>query len=163
MITPFASNFGRQHTLEMTEDGVNPVFFTHDLCFLVAIEVNAENDDGLDNEIATQIWASACYYDALLCGVDYSAYCKGYENEYLTIVEKLGFELSRKKLLSKKPYYDIGVILHDAIDALDIILGVDCECELADDMRTKGIFNEWKNDISDLQNRLRLHAEKHRN
>lgn len=117
----------------------------------------ALNDKSVDIESATEIWAAACMLDNALNDRDYSSECIGYGDEYLTAVEMLKQDIAKKKLFSSKPKYNLSVALQNCIDALDCILGIEFESELADKMRAKGCYSEFENLIIDLQNNLSEH------
>ncbi len=117
----------------------------------------ALNDKSVDIESATEIWAAACMLDNSLNDNDYSSECIGYGDEYLTAVEMLKQDIAKKKFFSSKPKYNLSVALQNCIDALDCILGIEFESELADEMRTKGCYSDFENLIIDLQNNLSKH------
>lgn len=117
------------------------------------------NDDSVDSETGYEAWTSACLYDAIMNNTDYSRYCTSYEEVYNKAVEMLKKDLFRKKFLSKKPVHNISEILQNTVEALDYVLGINNDSEIADKMRSRGIFEEWRSEIIDLQNRLSKHTE----
>ena len=117
----------------------------------------ALSDKSVDIESASEIWAAACLLDNVLNGRDYSSECIGYADEYLAVLEILKQDIAKKKLFSGKSKYNLSVVLQNGIDALDYVLGIDSESELADEMRTKGCYSEFENLIIDLQNNLSKH------
>ncbi|MDE5859006.1 MAG: hypothetical protein K2H23_01220, partial [Oscillospiraceae bacterium] len=107
-----------------------------------------------------EAWAAACLYDNMLNGTEYSYLCKGYEEIFDSAVKRLEKDISKKKFLIKKPVYDLSEILQNAVDALDVVMGINDDSELAEKMKAAGFSKEFENEIIDLQNRLASHINK---
>lgn len=146
-----------------------------------------EEDDSeeLDEEWGIQLWTNALLFDDALNGTDYSRYCYAYsasfietlgEMEYLKKYwknhlfgaeayrqhyqqarETLRKELGRKKYFTKKPVHNLSEILEHAVDALNQLLGIDGESEVLEQMKTLGKEEEFRREITALQERLRKH------
>lgn len=184
MMTPFASEAAKEHISELVECFMCPLEYINKFEFEIVVKEATEkdianmrktmkkfsalsdeeieeaiHDNGVDSDIGYEIWAGACLLDDVLNGTDYSADCIGYSDEYRKVTEMLMQDISKKKFLSKKPFYNLPEILQNAIDALDYVLGINCDSKLAEEMCEKGIFKEWENEIIDLQNRLSSHIE----
>ncbi|MCM1132805.1 MAG: hypothetical protein NC340_04970 [Ruminococcus flavefaciens] len=110
-------------------------------------------EEAISLDMGYEIWASALLYDTVFNDIDYSVYCTGYEELYSRAVENLKKDLSRKAFMSFKPRYNIPKILRNAVDVLDTVWLSD-NSELAEKMRNDGVFEQWRNEIIDLQNRL---------
>ena len=91
-------------------------------------------DDGVDIEIGYDIWVCAAMVAAAFCGIDDSADCMGYPDLYEKVRDTMRTELTKHKLFSKKPKYDIKRLCDRAAQALPFITGERCECEVADSM-----------------------------
>lgn len=181
MLTPFASEFAKKHILELLELSkdldldiakcTNKSDFQSILPWCSDEKKDREDfpdlsdeqiqelmdDESVDAECGYEVWVSACLYDAILNGTDYAPYCSGYAEEYQKAVEALRKSLAKKKFLSKKPVHDLPEILQNAIDALDYVLGVGNDSELAEEMSKSGTLAVWEEEIIDLQNRLSKH------
>ena len=55
--------------------------------------------------------------------------------------------------------YDLSKILQNAVDALDVIMGINSDSELAEKMKAAGLAEEFERGIVDLQNRLADHIK----
>lgn len=188
MLTPFDYEAVREHISELIDGLFRPLKYVNDFEFEIVtremtqkdasdlrktlkqtselskeeIEKTVEemlNDRSVDAEIGCEIWADACLLDDALNGMDYSSECIGYADEYRKALEMLKQDISKKKFLSKKPVYNLSVVLQNGIDALDCVLGINYDSELAEEMKQKGSYSEFENLIIDLQNRLSRHID----
>lgn len=161
---PFETEYAKK-LIEDTanaDDMTNSVWYTNEICFETAIADASdedENDDGIDDEFCYEIWAAACLYDSMLNGTDYSRFCMGYEDSLTAAVKRLEKDISKKKFLSKKPVYDLSRILQNAVDALDAVIGISADSELAERMKRQGVADKFERTVFDLQNRLSAHIE----
>lgn len=183
-MTPFGTEAAKVHISDLTECFVRPIEYINKFQFEVVIKEFTEkdllemrktmkkysalsdeeieealHDNDIDSEIGCEIWASAYLLDDVLNSNDYSADCIGYSDEYRKVTEMLRQDISKKKFLSKKPFYNLPEILQNAIDALDYVLGINCDSELAEEMKKNGAYEKWEKEIIDLQNRLSSHIE----
>ncbi|MDE5853594.1 MAG: hypothetical protein K2H19_00830 [Ruminococcus sp.] len=156
MITPFEYEWAFENIEEIAESSDDAVWLIN--FSFESVWHECENDF-IVLDTGYEVWTSACLCDAVMNNTDYSKYCSGYEKIYIKAVEILKQDLFRKKFLTKKPIHNISEILQSAIDALDYVLGIVNESELADEMQNRGIFEEWRGEIIDLQNRLSKHIE----
>lgn len=148
MITPFDSEWVREHIEGIAKDSKDSVLLNN-----FSFGYEWFEDETISLNMGYEIWASALLYDTVFNDIDYSVYCKDYYEVYNKAVENLKKDLSRKKFMSFKPRYDIPQILRNAVDALDKIWLSD-NSELAEKMRNDGVFEQWRHEIIDLQNRL---------
>lgn len=148
MITPFENEWVREHIEGIAKDSKDSVLLNN---FTFGYEWFEEETIALN--MGYEIWTAGLLYDSVFNDIDYSVYCTGYEELYNRAVENLKKDLSRKKFLSFKPRYNIPEILQNAVDALDEVWLSD-NSELAEEMRKNGVFDNWRNEIIDLQNRL---------
>lgn len=160
MLDPFETKYAKK-LIEDTanaDDMTNSVWYTNKICFETALP-NASDEDDIDEEFCYEIWASACLYDNMLNGTAYSHLCRGYEEVFENAVKQLEKDISKKKFLSKKPVYDLSEILQNAVDALDAVMGINSDSELAENMKAAGLTKEFESVIIDLQNRLADHIK----
>ncbi|MDE6774964.1 MAG: hypothetical protein K2J37_01455 [Ruminococcus sp.] len=153
MITPFENEWVREHIEGVAKDSKDSAKLNN---FIFGYEWFEEEIIALN--MGYEAWTAALLYDTVFNDIDYSLYCTGYEELYSRAVENLKKDLSRKKLLSFKPLYNIPEILQNAVDTIDSVLGIVNESELAEEMQKKGIFEKWRSEIIDLQNRLTIHV-----
>lgn len=183
-MTPFDTETAKQHITDLTHNYVRPFEYINEYVFLSVTKEYTDKDikemkktlkkysalsdedieevmhnNDIDSEIGFEILTSAYLLDDVLGGNDYSADCIGYSDEYRLAAEMLRQDISKKRFLSKKSFYDLSEILRNAVDALDYVLGIGCDSELAEKMKTNGAYEKWKEKIMDLQNRLSSHIE----
>lgn len=158
---PFETEYAREFISEIVSDrSSDSVFWTNEVAFDCMLpSADDDEDGGYDEEVCYEAWAAACLYDAMLNGTDYSAFCRGYEDNLSAAVKRLEKDTSKKKFLSKKPVYNISELLQNAIDALDVVMGMSADSELAEIMKRCGITDRFESTIIDLQNRLSAHIE----
>ena len=82
-----------------------------------------------------------------------------YKDSLTAAVKRLEKDISKKKFLSKKPVYDLSKILQNAVDALDVVMGINADSELAERMKRWGVTDKFERTVIDLQNRLSTHIE----
>lgn len=160
MINPFETKYAEKliKNVANTDDTANSIFYTDKICFECAVPwTDDEDKGGFEEEFCYEIWASACLYDNMLNGTEYSYLCRGYEEFFDNAVKRLEKDLAKKKFLSKKPVYDLSEILQNAVDALDAVMGITDVSELAEKMKAAGLNKEFESEIIDLQNRLASH------
>ncbi|MDE6745034.1 MAG: hypothetical protein K2J72_00195 [Oscillospiraceae bacterium] len=158
---PFDTEYARELISEIASDrSSDSVFWTNEAAFECVL-YNADDDEEecYEEEVCYEVWAAACLYDAMLNGTDYSAFCRGYEDSFSAAVKRLEKDTAKKKFLSKKPVYDISELLQNAIDALDVVMGMSADSELAERMKRRGVTDRFESTIIDLQNRLSAHIE----
>ncbi|MBQ8961704.1 MAG: hypothetical protein IJ071_10915 [Ruminococcus sp.] len=118
-------------------------------------EIDSILDDRyLDEEIGWQCWMAACLMDSLLCRTDYSEECGELAGQYRRIIGKMENEAARRKLLSRKPVFDLPKITDAAARSLDFVLGKAAECELAEKMRSEGRYGLFERCVTELRDRL---------
>lgn len=158
---PFETEYAREFISEIASDkSSDSVFWTNEIAFDCLISDYGDDEDGgYDEEVCYEAWAAACLYDAMLNGTDYSAFCGGYEDSLSAAVKRLEKDTAKKKFLSKKPVYDLSKLLQNAIDALDVVMGMSADSELAEIMKRQGVTDRFESTIIDLQNRLSAHIE----
>lgn len=154
MITPFENEWVREHIEGISKASRDSVLLNN---FTFGYEWFEEETISLD--MGYEIWTAALFYDTIFNNIDYSVYCTGYEEVYNKAVENLKKDLSRKKFMSFKPRYNISEILQNAVDTLDSALGICNESELAEEMKKNGVFEKWRYEVIDLQNRLGTHIK----
>lgn len=158
---PFETEYARELISELVSDkSSDAVFWTNEVAFDCLLP-NDEDDEegGYDEEVCYEAWAAACLYDAMLNGTAYSHLCRGYEEVFENAVKRLEKDISKKKFLSKKPVYDLSKILQNAVDALDVVMGIAADSELAERMKRWGVAERFERTVIDLQNRLSAHIE----
>lgn len=106
------------------------------------------NDFDLDTEIAAETWTAVCLVASALCGVDFGSDAPADYGDIVTYIKK---DSQRKRLLSRNPVYDIPLILEQSAEALDYVLGTAAQSELADEMRSSGLYGEFSDSISQLK------------
>lgn len=158
---PFETEYARELISEIASDrSSDSVFWTNEVAFDCLIsDYGYDEDGGYEEEVCYEAWAAACLYDAMLNGTDYSAFCRGYEDSLSAAVKRLEKDTAKKKFLSKKPVYDISKLLQNAVDALDVVMGMSADSELAEIMKRCGVADKFERTIIDLQNRLSAHIE----
>lgn len=157
---PFETEYARDLISEIASDkSSDSVFWTNEIAFECMLNDDEDEYGGYDEEVCCEAWAAACLYDAMLNGTDYSAYCKGYEDSLAAAVKRLEKDTSKKKFLSKKPVYDLSRLLQNAVDALDVVMGMSADSELAEKMKRQGAADRFERTVIDLQNRLSAHIE----
>lgn len=158
---PFETEYARELISEIASDkSSDSVFRTNEIAFDCLISDYGDDEDGgYEEEVCYEAWAAACLYDAMLNGTDYSAFCRGYEDSLSAAVKRLEKDTAKKKFLSKKPVYDISELLQNAVDALDVVMGMSADSELAERMKQCGVTDKFESTIIDLQNRLSAHIK----
>ena len=91
-------------------------------------------EDGVDIEIGYDLWVCAALVAAVCCGADDSADCMGYAEQYQQVRDAMRTELTKRKLFSKKPKYELKALCDRAAQALPYITGERCDSEVADSM-----------------------------
>lgn len=158
---PFETEYAREFISEIASDkSSDTVFWTNEIAFECLLP-GAEDEEygGCDEEVCYEAWASACLYDSMLNGTDYSRFCMDYKDSLTAAVKRLEKDISKKKFLSKKPVYDLSKILQNAVDALDVVMGINADSELAERMKRWGVTDKFERTVIDLQNRLSTHIE----
>lgn len=158
---PFETEYAQNFIAELVSDKFSDsVFYTNEVAFdCLLFDPEDIEEDGYDEEVCYEAWAAACLYDSMLNGTPYSHLCRGYEEAFENSVKRLEKDISKKKFLSKKPVYDLSKILQNAVDALDVIMGINSDSELAEKMKAAGLAEEFERGIIDLQNRLADHIK----
>lgn len=158
---PFETEYAREFISEIASDkSSDTVFWTNEIAFECLLP-GAEDEEygGYDEEVCYEAWAAACLYDSMLNGTDYSRFCMDYKDSLTAAVKRLEKDISKKKFLSKKPVYDLSKILQNAVDALDVVMGINADSELAERMKRWGVTGKFERTVIDLQNRLSTHIE----
>ncbi|MDE6599868.1 MAG: hypothetical protein K2K34_07315 [Oscillospiraceae bacterium] len=158
---PFETEYARELISEIASDrSSDSVFWTNEVAFDCMLPSTDDDEDGgYDEEVCYEAWAAACLYDTMLNGTEYSHLCRGYEEIFENAVKRLEKDTAKKKFLSKKPVYDISELLQNAIDALDVVMGMSADSELAERMKRWGVTDKFESTIIDLQNRLSAHIK----
>lgn len=161
---PFETEYARNFIAELVSDKFSDsVFYTNEVafdCLLFDVgDIEDSEEDGYDEEVCCEAWAAACLYDSVLNGTAYSHLCRGYEETFENAVKRLEKDTAKKKFLSKKPVYDISKILQNAVDALDVVIGMSADSELAERMKRQDVSEKFERTVIDLQNRLSAHIE----
>lgn len=163
MITPFETKYAETLVRDAanTDNITDSVWCTDKICFECTLPyANHEEDGAFEEEFCYEIWASACLYDNMLNGTEYAYLCIGYEEIFDNAVKRLKTDISKKKFLSRKPVYDLSKILQNAVYALNVIMGINADSELAESMKAAGLSKEFENEITGLRNRLESHINK---
>lgn len=158
---PFETEYAREFISEIASDkSSDTVFWTNEIAFECLLP-SAEDEEygGYDEEVCYEAWAAACLYDSMLNGTDYSRFCMDYKDSLTAAVKRLEKDISKKKFLSKKPVYDLSKILQNAVDTLDVVMGINADSELAERMKRWGVTDKFERTVIDLQNRLSTHIE----
>lgn len=158
---PFETEYARELISEIASNKYSDsVFWTNEIAFECVLTNDDDDGGGYDDECCYEVWASACLYDSMLNGTPYSYLCRGYEEVFENAVKRLEKDIFKKKFLSQKPVHDLSKILQNAVDALDVIMGINSDSELAEKMKASGLSKEFEAGITDLRNRLANHINK---
>lgn len=159
---PFETEYARELISELVSDKFSDsVFWTNEVAFDCLLSGAEDNEEGgYEEEVCYEGWAAACLYDSMLNGTPYSYLCRGYEEVFENAVKRLEKDIFKKKFLSQKPVHDLSKILQNAVDALDVIMGINSDSELAEKMKAAGLSKEFEAGITDLRNRLANHINK---
>ena len=109
------------------------------------------DDLDLDSELAAETWTAVCLVASALCGVDFG---RDAPDDYDTVIRCIQTDSRRRRLFSRRPVYDIPLILRQSAEALDYVLGQEAESELADEMRRSGKYNEFSDSLQTLKKTL---------
>ncbi len=184
-MTPFSSEYTEQFVHELLEDPC-PLKSIHKYDFRIAADwhepihtkeawhclkrfswlsreeaaefVRSMNNEegGLGEDMGYEIWAGACLFDHILNGTDYGFEQYHYAEELKKLAARLEQEVSRTHFLSRRPVYPLQRILGDAVAALSLIMDAG-DSELADIMYQSGDGIQWREEITELQERLQKH------
>ncbi|MDE6763125.1 MAG: hypothetical protein K2J73_05555 [Oscillospiraceae bacterium] len=142
---PFETEYAREFISELVSDtSSDSVFWTNEAVFECMLpDAYYDEDGGYDEEVCYEVWAAACLYDSMLNGTDYSSCCRDYKDSFTAAVKRLEKDVSKKKFLSKKPVYDLSKLLQNAVDALDVVIGIGADSELAERMKRWGVTDKF--------------------